>query len=156
MQERAVEVSEKASFKFWFETFRVFELCLEEILSPSAASVAWQLISSKLGRHTCQQISKEIKTRKNALTYLSYVINETNWGKILFQNIGLEKGCGEILVHNSFEAIFRRGTKQVCHFMRSYLASFLSRLFEREIDIEEDHCVAMGDDCCRFLFRSAV
>lgn len=153
MQERAVETSEKASFKFWFETFEVFELCLEEIFSPSAASVVLQLASNKCGRHTCRQILKEIKTRKNVLTYLSYIKNELNWGKILFQNISVEKGCGEILVYNSFEAISRRGTKPVCHFMRGYLAGFLSELFEREIKVEEDQCGAMGHNCCKFSFR---
>jgi len=148
-----VEDTGKKGFLFWFDTFGVFESCLEEVFSPSAASVILQSASCKCGRHTCQKILEEIKTKENVLTYLSRLKDEMNWGKIQFQDIDLKNGSGKILIHNSFEAIARKNTRQSCHFLRGYLTGFLSELFEREITVEEEQCAATGGNCCKFSFK---
>jgi len=153
LQERVVEDIRKKGFMFQFETFRVFESSLEEIFSPSAASIIIQSASNRCGRHTCRQILKQIKTKENALTYLSHLKDEMNWGKIFFQDLDLGNGRGRILVYNSFETIARKDTKPSCHFLRGYLAGFLSELFKREITVEEEQCAAMGNSHCKFSLK---
>jgi len=153
LQDRVVGDIRDASFMFRFETFGVFESCLEEVFSPSAASIIIQSASNKCGRHDCRQILKEIKTKENVLTYLSHIENEMNWGKILFQGLNIKDGNGKILFYNSFETRARRSTKPSCHFLRGYLAGFLSELFEREITVEEEQCASMGQSCCKFSFK---
>jgi len=143
----------KKGFLFRFETFGVFESCLEEIFSPSAASVILQSASNKCGRYTCRQILKAIKTKENVLTYLSQLKEKMNWGKIVFQDINIQSGSGKILVFNSFETVARKGAKTRCHFLRGYLVGFLSELFEREIAVEEEQCASMGHSHCEFSFK---
>jgi len=153
LEERVVEDVKKTCFMFRFETFGIFESCLEEMFSPSAASIMIQSASNKCGQHTCRQILREIKTKENVLTHLAHTKNEMNWGKIQFQGIDIQSGSGVILVYNSFEANARKGTKQSCHFLRGYLAGFLSELFQREIAVEEEQCAAMGHNYCKFSFK---
>lgn len=153
MPEGIEDAVRKSSFSFRFETFCVFESCLEEMLSSSAASVILQAASNKCGRHSCKDIMREIKAKENVLAYLSNLKNEMNWGRIRFVDIGFQNGRGSIVVHDSFEVAGRKSTKPCCHFLRGYFAGFLSELFGREITVEEEQCASTGASCCKFSFR---
>jgi len=153
LQERVAENLRKKGFVLSFETFGAFKSCLEEMLSPSAASVILHFASSKCGQDTCLRILKTIKTKENVLAYLSNMKNEMNWGKILFQDVDIEAGRGEIFVYNSFEVAACKSASTSCYFIKGYLAGFLSELFEREIRVEEEQCAATGAPYCRFSFK---
>jgi len=136
-----------------FDTFDVFKSALEEIFSPSAASVILQSSAKKCGQQACRGITMKIKDKRNVLAYLSHLKESMNWGKISFQNVDLENGAGKIRVLDSFESLVRKCTKPSCHFLRGFLAGFLSELFDRDISITEVKCVGKGDDHCEFEFE---
>jgi len=144
--------SRKASFSFRFETFRKFESSLEEIFSPSAASVILYTSASKCGREACMKTMKRAKTRREALLYLSMSKRWENWGELSFEAIDLEKGTGRVIVVNSFETVKHRSSQPCCHFLRGFLAGFLSELFSKEISVDEEKCAGKGDKYCEFTF----
>jgi len=136
-----------------FDTFSVFKSALEEIFAPSAASVILQSSANKCGRQACKRIMMEIKDKENALAYLSHLKESMNWGKISFQEVDLQSGTGKIKVFDSFESLVGRGTQSSCHFLRGFLAGFLSELFTKEVSITEVKCVGKGDSQCEFEFE---
>jgi len=136
-----------------FDTFGVFESALEEIFSPSAASVILQSSANKCGRQTCRRITIEVKDKRNVLAYLSHLKESMNWGKMSFQDVDLENGTGKIRVLDSFESLVHKSTQPSCHFLRGFLAGFLSELFGRDVSITEIKCAGKGDDHCDFEFE---
>jgi len=69
------------------------ESALRLIFSPSAASVILYMSAIKYGTHPCRRIEKETKTKEEALSRLSELKNEENWGKLLQFHVTLEIGC---------------------------------------------------------------
>jgi len=136
-----------------FDTFDVFKSALEEIFSPSAACVILQSSANKCGRQACVKTMMKIKDKGNVLAYLSHLKESMNWGKISFQGVDFEKGKGRIRVSDSFECVVCRCTKPSCHFLRGFLAGFLSELFGRDILVAEEKCAEKGDDQCEFEFE---
>jgi len=136
-----------------FDTFGVFKSALEEIFSPSAASAILQLSANRCGRKACRKITIGIKDKGNVLAYLSYVKESMNWGKMSFQDVDLENGKGKIRVLNSFETLVGKCTQPSCHFLRGFLAGFLSELFGRDISVAEVKCAGKGDVHCEFEFE---
>lgn len=147
------EKTEKIGFLMRFDTFCVFESALEEIFSPSAASVILQASANKCGRQACRRITMEIKDKGNVLAYLSHLKESMNWGKISFQSVDLEKGTGKVRVLDSFESLVRKCAQPSCHFLRGFLAGFLSELFGRDISVSEVKCAGKGDIHCEFEFE---
>lgn len=150
--EESVLRSRKASFSFRFETFRKFESSLEEIFSPSAASVILYTSAGKCGKDACKRIMRRAKTKREALLYLSMLKRWENWGKLSFQTVDFENGAGKIIVVNSFETVTHRSNQPCCHFLRGFLAGFLSELFAKEIGVDEERCAGKGDEYCEFTF----
>jgi len=144
--------SRKASFSFPFDTFRRFESSLEEIFSPSAASVILYTSASKCGKDTCRKVLKRAKTKREGLLYLSTMKRWENWGELSFETIDFENGTGKIIVVNSFETVTHRSDQPCCHFLRGFLAGFLSELFAKDISVCEERCAGKGDDYCEFTF----
>lgn len=144
--------SKRASFSFRFETFRKFESSLEEIFSPSAASVILYTSASKCGKDACKRMVKRAKTKREALLYLSMLKRWENWGKLTFETVDFENGAGKIIVVGSFETVNHRSNQPSCHFLRGFLAGFLSELFAKEVSVDEEKCVAKGDEYCQFTF----
>ena len=110
MQE-SLEKTEKTGFVMGFDTFGVFESALEEIFSPSAASVILQSSANKCGRQTCRRITLKIKDKGNVLAYLSHLKESMKWGKMSFQDVDLENGIGKIKVVDSFESLVHKRTQ---------------------------------------------
>jgi len=150
--QESLEKPEKTGFLMSFETFDVFKLALEEIFSPSAASVILESSANRCGRQSCRRINAKIKDKEIVLAYLSRLKESMNWGKILFQNVDFQNGTGNIKVSNSFECLISKCTKPSCHFLRGFLAGFLSELFGRDISADEVKCSGKGDNCCEFEF----
>jgi len=149
----SLEKTDKTGFFMSFDTFGVFKSALEEIFSPSAASAILQLSANRCGREACRKITIGIKDKGNVLAYLSYMKESMNWGKMSFQDVDLENGTGKIRVSNSFESLVGKYTQPSCHFLRGFLAGFLSELFDRDISVAEVKCAGKGDVQCEFEFE---
>ena len=81
----------------------------------------------------------------------SYIYREDNipygWGtRIYIQTVDFENGAGKIIVVNSFETVTHRSNQPCCHFLRGFLAGFLSELFAKEIGVDEERCAGKGDE----------
>lgn len=136
-----------------FDTFSIFKSALEEIFSPSAASVILQSSANKCGRHVYKRITLNVKDDKDVLDYLSHLKESMNWGKISFQDIDFENGTGKITVIDSFECLEQKHTQPSCHFLRGFLAGFLSELFSKDISVTVVKCAGKGDEYCEFAFE---
>jgi predicted hydrocarbon binding protein len=137
-----------------FDTFCALKSALEEMFSPSAATVILSSTASKCGKQSYKDIKTKIKAKENVLAYLSHLKESMNWGKIVFQNVNFQAGTGKIRVHDSFETLTRKCRQPSCYFLRGFFAGFLSELFDREIHVIEVKCAGTGDsDCCQFDFE---
>jgi len=150
--EESVSRSRKSCFSFRFDTFREFESSLEEMFSPSAAFVILYTSAGKCGKDACKKVMKRAKTRREALLHLSMLKRWENWGKLAFEGVDFENGTGKIIVVNSFETVNHRSNQPCCHFLRGFLAGFLSELFCRGIRVYEEKCAGKGDEYCEFTF----
>ena len=136
-----------------FETISEIESALEEIFSPSAASVILCTAAKKSGANLCKKIMKKAGTKEKALHYFSKLKNNENWGKLSFQNIDFTKASGTIIITDSFESIARKTIQPCCHIFRGFLEGFLSQLFGKTIEVTEEKCAGKGDPHCEFIFR---
>lgn len=136
-----------------FDTFCALKSALEEMFSPSAATVILSSTASKCGKQSCRDIRMKIKAKENVLAYLSHLKESMNWGKILFQQVDFQTGTGKITVHDSFETLTRKCHQPGCYFLRGFFAGFLSELFDREICVTEVKCAGMGGSHCQFEFE---
>jgi len=146
-------LSPRDSFIFRFKTFSNFESALEEIFSPSAASVILYMAARKCGALECKELLREVGAREEAMKALSRRKREENWGEISFQDVNFSDGEGRVVVLNSFEAVARRSDEACCHFLRGFLAGFLSELLSKNVVVVERKCAAKGDEYCEFVFK---
>lgn len=149
---RANKSSLRESIFLSFETITEVKSALEDILSPSAASVILCTVAKKIGTNSCKKIMEIAKTKEKTLSHLSKLKNHENWGKISFENIDFMKGSGKVKVIDSFESKARKTTQPCCDLFRGFLEGFLSELFEKKINITEEKCAGKGDEHCEFVF----
>lgn len=129
------------------------ENALELIFSPSAASVILYTTAIKCGVHLYQKTKKEFNKKEEALNYLSSLKKEENWGKMSFQEVDFKNGSGRVIIDDSFEAMARKTNQPSCHFLRGFIAGFLSELLKKTIVVTEEKCAGKGDEHCEFIFR---
>jgi len=91
--------------------------------------------------------------KETALSCLSELKSEENWGKLSFQNAGFEKGSGKVILIDSFEAAARKTCQPGCHFFKGFLTGFLSELFSKNVTVAEEKCAGKGDEHCEFTFE---
>jgi predicted hydrocarbon binding protein len=151
--QESLEKTEKTGFVISFDAFGVFKSALDEIFSPSAASVILQSAANRCGREACRKIQMKIKDKVNVLAYLAYLKESMNWGKISFKDVNLENGTGKIKVLDSFESLAGKYTQPCCHFLSGFLAGFLSELLGRNISVTEVTCAGKGDAHCEFELK---
>jgi len=147
-------------FSFEFETFRDMTEALELIFSDSAASAILFTSAVRCGTQCFKRAVKEGKKKQDAVHYLSELKREENWGDFLFSHVDFMKGTGKVVVADSFETVpfTTKGYKPkrsqpCCHFLRGFLAGFLSELFQKPTVVTEEKCAGMGDDHCEFAFK---
>jgi len=133
---------------------------LELIFSDSAASAILFTSAVRCGTQCFKRAVKEGKKKQDAVHYLSELKREENWGDFLFSHVDFMKGTGKVVVADSFETVpfTTKGYKPkrsqpCCHFLRGFLAGFLSELFQKPTVVTEEKCAGMGDDHCEFAFK---
>jgi len=143
----------KDRFSIQFETFGQLEDALELIFSPSAASVILYTTAIKCGVQLYKRAKKEFDTKEEALNLFSRLKREENWGEVVFRDVDFEVASGKVMVRNSFESVARKTKEPSCHFLRGFLAGFLSELFNRTVVVTEEKCAGTGDTQCQFRFE---
>ena len=108
----------------------------------------------KCGARSHAEIARRVKSDQEILQSLSEQKNHENWGKISFSEVNHEKGARRIDVTNSFETFAHKTDQPCCHFLRGFLAGFLTQLFKRNTTVSETKCVGKGDEQCEFVFMS--
>jgi len=137
----------ESCFLIQFETFNEIRSALEEIFSPSAASVILYESAKKCGGRLCERLMEKARKREEVLNHMSKLNLEENWGKISFRDMDLKKGSGKIWVDHPFEMMACGNNKCDCPFLRGFLAGFLSKLFNKDMTVvnvkcnkEKKHC----------------
>lgn len=147
-------------FSFQFETFRDMTEALELIFSDSAASAILFTAAVRCGTQCFKRAVKEGEKRQDAVHYLSELKREENWGELSFSHVDFIKGMGRVVVADSFETVplatkghKTKRSQPCCHFLRGFLAGFLSELFQKPTVVTEEKCAGMGDEHCEFAFK---
>lgn len=148
-------LEEHGGFFFRFVTFAEIEEALETMFS-TGASVIVAAMAKPCGKRSCKRIMEKAETREEALTQLSELKNEENWGELSFLDVDFENGSGKAVVRNSFEARERRSTSPGCHFFKNFLEGFLSELFARKVRVTEEKCAGRGDEHCEFKIQERI
>ena len=133
---------------------------LELIFSDSAASTILFTAAVRCGTQCFKRAVKEGRKRQEAIHYLSKLKREENWGEFSFSHVDFTKAKGKVVVTDSFETVplatkghkTKRG-QPCCHFLRGFLAGFLSELFQKPTVVTEEKCAGRGDEHCEFAFR---
>lgn len=146
-------------FSFQFETFKDMEQALELIFSQSAASTILFTAAVRCGAQYFKRTMKKMEKKQDVLSYLSELKREENWGELSFSDVDFAKGTGMVTVIDSFETVARKDhrsqktSQPCCHFLRGFLAGFLSELFQKTTTVTEEKCAGKGDKCCEFMFK---
>jgi len=74
------------------------------------------------------------------------------WFVVEAWDVDSEKG-GTVTVSGSWEGTLSGESARACHMIRGVIAGFLTRLFNRSVDVREEECVAEGKECCRFSVK---
>jgi hypothetical protein len=144
-------LKEKEGIFIDYEMFVDMKKALRETFA-SGAYVIIAIMAKRCGRNVFEKIKKKAKTKKDALEQLCNMVNERNWGELSFTEVNFEKKSGKGIIKNSFEARNCKSTTPCCHFLSNFIAGFLSKAFEKEINVVELKCAGKGDTYCEFKF----
>jgi len=160
-QQRAANQTQKGlhtfregeGFLLRFESFNRMKRGIEEVFAGSAPILIAAAMGKPCGQLECRRILRNAKSKDEALKHLSELKKKENWGEISIIEINYSETFGKIRVENAFETRDRRSDSPVCHFLRGFLAGFLSQLFEKPIAVIETRCSGKGDEYCEFMFN---
>jgi predicted hydrocarbon binding protein len=144
-------LEENAGFFLDFEMFAEMKKALEETFS-SGAMVIIAIMAKPCGQRICRQIMGKVKTKEEALSKFSRLVNEQNWGELSFHNFDFPRGSSKAVVKSSFEARQHQSKTPCCHFLANFIAGFMSEMFAKNVMVKEEKCAASGDPYCEFKF----
>ena len=141
-----------------FETFAEIWESLENVLSPTAQAVIKTSMGKFCGERSYHRMAREIRSKREALQFLSQWKSQENWGELAFHEIDFERKMGKIIVKKSFEArtLSKNHESAKCHFFNGFFRGFLTELFNKPIMVTEEKCVAKGDPQCEFRFAPTI
>lgn len=140
-------------FLLRFDSFNRMKRGLEEVFASSVPILIAAAMGKPCGQLECRRILRNAKSKDDALKHLSELKKKENWGEISFHEIDYTEALGTIRVEKAFETRDRRSDSPVCHFLRGFLAGFLSQLFEKPVAVTETRCSGKGDEYCEFMFN---
>jgi predicted hydrocarbon binding protein len=80
---------------------------------------------------------------------------QIGWGNFSLEEFSLEANRLIVTVTGSpFANAYGRSTDPVCHMIRGVMAGMGHVLFGEDVAAVETHCLAKGDDLCRFLIEA--
>lgn len=121
-----------------------------EVLFGSGAAVIIATMAKPCGQRLCEKIMEKADTKEKALEQFCELMIKQNWGEPSFFNVDFKNGSGRVTVRNSFETRRRRTNAPCCHFLRNFMAGFLSELFAKSVMVTEQNCAGEGKPYCEF------
>jgi len=132
-------------------TFTDIQKRLEDVFGSGSVVILYD-VGKGCGKKSCLRAKHDKNVDgMDLLLAVAESKESEGWGVLEFENINFNTGEAKILVKNSFEAReYGKSTRPVCHFLRGYLSGVLSVVLDRELDLDEVHCIAKGDRFCEF------
>jgi hypothetical protein len=130
-------------------TFADLKKGLEKEFSTGATIILY-IQGKNCGKRSCRRLMGKYRDKTKLLNIVTEYKKSEKWGVIEF-SVDLEKGEGNIIVRESFEAKqYGYSPVPVCHFLRGYLAGVLGEIMGKDITVIETECIARGSQFCLF------
>jgi predicted hydrocarbon binding protein len=137
------------------ETLGEFQKALEERLGEEAQRLLYRggfaggHLSTEKYRETFGYGDDEI------VQFMMNMGGQIGWGKFqVEERHPLTKRLILTVRNSPFAAAHGKSTRPVCHFTRGVMAGMGQAIFGEDIAAAETHCLAKGDDLCRFLIEA--
>jgi hypothetical protein len=133
-------------------TMRIAIQKLWDVFGTGAATILWE-IGRAAGELEAQEMKE--KLRLNQIEAVKYILEEkraNGWFVGELADIKTSPTRLVLTVENSFECE-HKGSKQGeprSFFLKGYLGSYISSVFEKQLKIKETRCKAKGDNFCEF------
>lgn len=129
-----------------------FQKAVEAALGEATAEM--MMAGGYTGGSRSSQRYKEIfgYSDEEIVAFMCNMGREIGWGD--FQVEEFDKDGRELIVrvsNSAFAEAYGRANRGVCHMVRGVLAGMAAGIFGREVRSEETHCLAKGDQLCRFV-----
>ena len=91
---------------------------------------------------------------KETILLAEEIFKQTGFGILKISDLDLLNKRATIEVYDSFECgLFKGSKKPESHFIRGFIAGYMSSLFRIKVSTFEAKCIAKGDPHCLFLIR---
>lgn len=136
------------------ETLAEFQKALEERLGEETQEFLYRAgftgghLSTKKYKETFGYGDHEI------VQFMMTMGGQIGWGKFQVEAFNPEAKKVILTVACSpFAEAYGKSTQPVCHMTRGVMAGMAQTLFNEDVGAAETHCLAKGDDLCRFLIE---
>jgi len=129
-----------------------FQKAVEAALGERAAEM--MMAGGYTGGSRSSQKYKEVFHYSDAeiVAFMCNMGREIGWGDFEVQEFDREGRKLIVQVRNSaFAEAYGSAKKGVCHMIRGVMAGLAAGIFGTEVKSEETHCLAKGDEVCRFV-----
>jgi predicted hydrocarbon binding protein len=128
---------------------------LYKVFGSGAATILYEM-GMELGENAVKKTSKKYNIK--GVEVLKAIFTERiakGWGIPELEKFDEEKSLAIIKVYELFECIPFKGMykESRSYFFKGYLAGILKTLFNNEVHIIEERCVAKGDPYCLFITK---
>lgn len=137
------------------ETLVEFQKGLEERLGKDAQEILYRggftggRLSTKKYNETFGYGDDEI------VQFMMSMGTQIGWGNFTLEEFSLEAKRLIVTVAGSpFAVAYGKSKGPVCHMIRGVMAGMGHVLFGQDVASVESHCLAKGDDICRFLIEA--
>lgn len=140
------------------EIFREIWEGFETILTPSGLEAVLYDVGKRNGTYYAKYLSEKYNVKGDELlSAIIQAIKATGWGIVEVRTIDFKNLSGTIIVKECFEALAReKKPYKVCHWIRGFVAGFLSLVLHQPIEAVETKCLAVGDEHCEFEFHKKM
>ena len=130
----------------------------EAILTPSGLGAVLYDVGKRNGTYYAKYLSEKYSVKGDEL--ISTIVQASKaigWGIVEIRNIDFKDLSGTIIIKECFEALAReKKSYKVCHWIRGFVAGFLSLVFSQPVEAVETKCLAVGDEHCEFEIHKKV
>jgi len=104
------------------------------------------------GRAMAIRLKGHFRTNESTLRYMLLYLESLGHGMFSIEEYDECRGC-RIIAYNLLECIDVKSDKPNSQLCRGILAGALSALWNKDIEVIETKCIAMGDPYCEFIIR---
>ncbi|MEM1574733.1 MAG: V4R domain-containing protein [Nitrososphaerota archaeon] len=128
---------------------------LYEVFGTGGATILYEM-GMELGENAVKKTKEKYNIK--GIEVLKAILIERitkGWGIPELEEFNEEKSISRIRVYELFECMPFKGMKKEAssYFFKGYLTGILKNLFNKEIEIIEEKCVAKGDPYCLFITK---